>query len=267
MVGSVTLFENGQGLEGRILRAEEARRIYEDIVRRQKDPALLEYLGSDFFRVRVFPIPAGQRRRVVLKYDQLLTQDASAFELVYPLNTEKFSARPLDSVVITADIEASAPLGPIYSPSHDIAVARKGKNAAVVSYEASDTTPAEDFQLYWSTTRNPVGANLLTYWPHGEAQGYFLFLASPTVGGAAAKARPKQVTFVVDTSGSMAGDKIDQAKAALRQVIGGLNPGDRFTCSILSQEQLHLLALTFASLDRMDAADLDQLAEQLDELT
>ena len=228
MVSSVTLFENGKGLEGRILRAEEARRIFEEIVRRQKDPALLEYLGHDFFRVRVFPIPAGQRRRVVLKYDQLLTQDAASFELVYPLNTEKFSARPLDTVVVTADIEAAAPLGPIYSPSHDIAVVRKGENAAVVSYEATNTTPAEDFLLYWSTTRNPVGANLLTYWPQGEGQGYFLFLASPTLGDAESTSRPKQVTFVVDTSGSMAGDKIEQAQAALRQVIGGLNPGDRF---------------------------------------
>ena len=75
MVSSLTLFENGRGLEGRILRAEEARRIYEEIVRRQKDPALLEYLGNDFFRVSVFPIPAGGKRRVVLKYDQLLTSD------------------------------------------------------------------------------------------------------------------------------------------------------------------------------------------------
>ena len=228
MVSSLTLFENGRGLEGRILRAEEARRIYEEIVRRQKDPALLEYLGNDFFRVSVFPIPAGGKRRVVLKYDQLLTSDGGTVEYLYPLNTEKFSARPLSEVVVSVDLETEAPLGPIYSPSHDVAVSRTAPNKARISYEATRTTPDRDFLLYWSTTHNPVGASLLTYWPHDEDRGYFLFLASPVVGGEQAAARPKQVTLVVDTSGSMAGDKIEQVRAALRQVIGGLNPGDLF---------------------------------------
>jgi len=228
MVSSLTLFENGRGLEGRVLRAEEARRIYEEIVRRQKDPALLEYLGDDFFRVSVFPIPAGGRRRVVLKYDQLLKTDGGTTEYLYPLNTEKFSARPLEEVVVSVDLETEEPLGPIYSPSHDVAVSRTGATRARVSYEANRVTPDRDFLLYWSTTRNPVGASLLTYWPRDEDRGYFLFLASPVVGGKEAAARPKQITLVVDTSGSMAGDKIEQVRAALRQVIGGLNPGDRF---------------------------------------
>ena len=228
MVSSLTLFEDGKGLEGRILRAEEARRIFEEIVRRQKDPALLEYLGNDFFRVRVFPIPAGGSRRVVLKYDQLLGRDGSTVEYLYPLNTEKFSARPLREVVVNVDLEAEAPLGPIYSPSHDIAVVRPAPTQAKISYEATGITPSQDFLLYWSTTRNPVGASLLTYGPPDEDRGYYLVLASPVVGGAESATRPKQITLVVDTSGSMAGDKIEQVRAALRQVIGGLNPEDRF---------------------------------------
>lgn len=228
MVSSLTLFENGRALEGRILRAQEARRIFEEIVRRQKDPALLEYLGNDFFRVRVFPIPAGGRRRVVLKYDQLLQANGGTVEYLYPLNTEKFSARPLAEVVVSIDLETEAPLGPIYSPSHDVAVSRPSPNKARISYEATRTTPDRDFLVYWSTTHNPIGASLLTWWPSDEDRGYFLFLASPVVGGKRAAARPKQVTLVVDTSGSMAGDKIEQARAALRQVIGGLNPGDLF---------------------------------------
>lgn len=228
MVSSITLFENGKGLEGRLLRAEEARRIYEEIVRRQKDPALLEYLGGDFFRVRVFPIPGGGRRRVVLKYDQLLQSDAGTVELLYPLNTEKFSARPLEKVSVNVDLQVDAPLGPIYSPSHDVTVVRKAPESAHIRYEASDTLPQEDFLLYWDTTRNAIGGTLLTYWPHQDDRGYFLYLASPVLGTADDAAKPKEITLVVDTSGSMAGDKIDQVRAALRQVIGGLNPGDRF---------------------------------------
>jgi Ca-activated chloride channel family protein len=229
MVSDVTLFENGRGLEGRLLRAEEARRIYEEIVRRQRDPALVEYLGRDMFRARIFPIPPGERRRVVLKYDQLISPDGGTTEFIYPLNTEKFSARPLEEVLVNVEITSQHPLGPIYSPSHDVAVERPNDNTARVSYEAHGVLPTIDFLLYWSTTRNEVGATLLTYWPHDEDRGYFLFLASPRVGGNGDKpARPKQITFVVDTSGSMAGDKIEQVRAALRQVLGGLNPGDRF---------------------------------------
>ncbi len=228
MVSSVTLFENGKGLEGRILRAEEARRAYEEIVRRQRDPALLEYLGNDFFRVKVFPIPPGQRRRVVLKYDELLESDAGTVELRYPLNTEKFSARALQQVVVTVDIQADGPLGPIYSPSHDIALVRPAPTSAAISYEASNVLPKDDFLLYWTTTKSPIGGTLLAYWPRQDDRGYFLYLASPVVGTAEDAAKPKEITLVVDTSGSMAGDKIDQVRAALRQVIGGLNPRDRF---------------------------------------
>jgi Ca-activated chloride channel family protein len=74
-----------------------------------------------------------------------------------------------------------------------------------------------------------VGASLLTWWPRDEDRGYFLFLASPTPPDAAARAtKPKQITFVVDTSGSMSGEKMEQARAGLRQVIGALNDGDHF---------------------------------------
>jgi hypothetical protein len=74
-----------------------------------------------------------------------------------------------------------------------------------------------------------VGATLLTHWPRGEDRGYFLFLASPTLpDGATAAAKPKDVTLCVDVSGSMAGVKLEQTKAALRQVLGGLNDGDVF---------------------------------------
>lgn len=229
MVSGVTLFEGDRALEGRLLTAEEARRAYEEIVRRQKDPALLEYLGRDLYRVSVFPIPAGERRKVRLAYDQVLAQDGGAVELRYPLATEKFSAQPLREVSVTVDVRAEGPLGPIYSPTHDVVVSRPEKNRAVVSFQAREVRPDVDFLLYWTVSRGDVGASLLTWWPKDEDRGWFLFLATPSAGdGAARAAQPKQITFVVDTSGSMAGEKIEQVRAALKQVIGALNEGDRF---------------------------------------
>lgn len=229
MVSAITLFEGDRGLEGRLLTAEDARRAYQEIVRRQRDPALLEYLGRDLYRVSVFPIPAGQSRKVRLRYDQVLSAEGGTYELRYPLNTEKFSAQPLHDVSVHVDVKGEGPLGPVYSPSHEIAVARPAKDRAEASFEAREVKPDTDFLLYWSVSQNDVGASLLTWWPKDEERGYFLFLASPTPPDAATRAaKPKQITFVVDTSGSMSGEKMEQVRTALKQVIGALNEGDAF---------------------------------------
>ncbi len=229
MVSAVTLMVDGRGMEGRLLRAEEARRIYDDIVRRQKDPALVEYVGRDFFRASIFPIPPHGARQLVLEYDHLLPKDGTSIELLYPLNTEKFSAKPLRDVRVTVDIENPSGIGPVYSPSHDVHVSRRDDKRVVATFEAREIRPETDFLLYWSEARGDVGATLLTHWPRGEDRGYFLLLASPTLPDSTAiAARPKEIQLVVDVSGSMAGEKMEQARAALRQVVGGLNDGDRF---------------------------------------
>ena len=229
MVSSVTLMVDGRGMEGRLLRAEEARRVYDDIVRRQKDPALVEYVGRDFFRASIFPIPAGGRRQLVLEYDHLLPKDGETIELLYPLNTEKFSAKPLRDVSVTVNLSSATGIGAVYSPSHDVVVTRKDAKHATAVFSAREVRPETDFLLYWGENASEIGATLLTHWPRGEDRGYFLLLAAPTLpDGAREATRAKEMVFVVDTSGSMNGPKIEQTKAALRQVIGGLADGDRF---------------------------------------
>ncbi len=229
MVSAVTLMADGKGLEGRLLRADEARRIYDEIVRRQKDPALVEYMGRDFFRASIFPIPPHGSRQLVLEYDQLLPKDGETFELLYPLNTEKFSAKPLRDVKVSVEIVSATGVGAIYSPSHDVVVTRPDAKHAKALFEAKEVRPETDFLLYFGESGAEVGATLLTHWPRGEDRGYFLLLASPTIpDGAKEAAKPKDMTLVVDVSGSMAGVKLEQTKAALRQVLGGLNDGDVF---------------------------------------
>jgi len=229
MMSSVTLMVDGKGLEGRLLRAEEARRIYDEIVRRQKDPALVEYVGRDFFRASIFPIPPGGSRQLVLEYDHLLPKDGETIELLYPLNTEKFSAKPLRDVRVQVEIRSQTGVGSIYSPSHDVIVSRPDAKRAKIVFQAREIRPETDFLLYWGESGAEVGGTLLTHWPRGEDRGYFLFLASPTLpDGATSAAKPKDLTLCVDVSGSMAGVKLEQTKAALRQVLGGLNDGDVF---------------------------------------
>ena len=229
MVSALTLFEGGKGLEGRLLQAEDARRTYEEIVRRRKDPALLQYLGRNIYRVRVFPIPPGETRTLVFSYDQTLRSDSGVTEFVHPLAGAQLAGAPIQKARVQVDLQTTAPLGPIYSPSHDVQVTRPSRNRAQIEYAGALPTETDDFHLYWTTTTREVGASLLTYWPKEEAQGYFLFLASPVLRtGAQVRPRPKNITFVVDVSGSMGGEKLEQVRAALKQIIPSLGEADQF---------------------------------------
>jgi Ca-activated chloride channel family protein len=225
VVTSLTLFEGGQGLEGRLLRAADARRAFEEIVRRRRDPALLRYLGHNLYSVRVFPLGPRESRRLVLKYEQAAARDGGVNECALPLGAGRLGAGEGARVRVRADLEEASGLGPVHSPTHDVRVERLGPTRARVAFEGVARREEPDLVLYWSASSAPVGATVLTWWPRDEDRGWFLFLAAPTLREDGI--RPKSLTLAVDTSGSMAGEKIEQVRAALQQVIGGLNPGDR----------------------------------------
>ena len=226
-INKFTMEINGKPVEAELLAADKARGIYEDIVRKLKDPALLEYAGRDLFKVRIFPIEPNARKRITLSYSQLLKSDSGLVNFVFPLNTEKYSARPIKSVSVKVEVETKRPLKSIYSPSHKVEVKRNGANKAVIGYEASDVKPDSDIQLFYAQEDADFGASLLTYKTAGE-DGYFLLLASPGNEEKNKKIFPKDVAFVLDTSGSMAGAKLEQARKALAFCVENLNDGDRF---------------------------------------
>jgi Ca-activated chloride channel family protein len=219
---------DGDRLEGQLLARDEARRIYEDIVRRRRDPALLEYVGRNAFQASVYPIPPGGERRIELEYSQVLPVDNGLVEYVYPLNTEKFSARPLEDVVVNVSVRSNDPIKAVYSPSHDVDVVRRGDYNADVGYEAYDVLPDQDFVLYYTVSPQDVGLNLLTYKPDPEGEGFFLLLAAPRVEIDTRQVVAKDVILVLDISGSMRGAKIEQAKEALDFVLDNLHEEDRF---------------------------------------
>jgi Ca-activated chloride channel family protein len=227
-ISEFAMWVDGEKLEGQVLERDEARRIYEDIVRRRRDPALLEYVGRNAFQASIYPIPPGDERRIELQYSQVLDMDNGLVEYVYPLNTEKFSPRPLEEVTVNVTIRNNEPLKAIYSPSHDVDVARRGDHNALVGYEEYDVKPDRDFVLYYTVSPEDVGLNLLSYKADGHSDGFFLLLAAPKVEIDDEQVIAKDVILVLDVSGSMRGEKIDQAREALDFVLDNLHEEDRF---------------------------------------
>ncbi|HKR53774.1 MAG TPA: VIT domain-containing protein [Chthoniobacterales bacterium] len=238
----------GKMVDAELLRADKARQIYEDIVRKMRDPALLEYAGRDLFKVRIFPIEPRSRKPIKISYTELLRCDAGTVTYSYPLSTEKFSAQPIKSLSVKVEVKTEQPLASIYSPSHKVEIKRDGPNRAVIGYESKDEKPDTDFQLVYSSEKRDVGLSLITHKAVGE-DGYFLLLAAPTVA-TETKPAPKDVVFVVDTSGSMAGAKLQQAKKALQFCVENLNADDRFEIVRFSTEAESL----FGKLSEADSA-------------
>ncbi len=226
-ISEFVMWVDGERVEGEVLTREKARQIYDDIVRRRRDPALLEYVGHDLFQASIFPIPAGDERRIEIEYTQVLPADGGLIRYVYPLSTEQFSARPLEDVSVSVSITSNEPIKAIYSPSHPVVIDRDGEYRARVGWEDRNVAPDKDFSLYYTVSEEDLGVNLLSYKERDE-DGFFMLLIAPKVEVDDTQVVAKDVILVLDTSGSMEGEKIDQAKDALLFVLDNLNQEDRF---------------------------------------
>lgn len=212
-----SLWMGDQELRGEMMNAEQARGIYEEIVRRQRDPALLTLAGHGLVRAQVFPIQPGETRKVVLRYTQLVERTGDALRIRYALG-----ARGGSSGTWRLTIPDEAAYGTPYSPSHPLTTRRDGGRLEL----SIDTRDGGDIDVLVPLRRGLVGTTVLTNAPGGE-DGYAMLLLAPpaTEEGPVV---PRDLSFVVDVSGSMSGQKLDQAKAALRQAIGTLRAEDRF---------------------------------------
>lgn len=253
-IDKFTMEIDGKQTQAELLGADKARGIYEDIVRKMRDPALMEYAGQDALKVRIFPIEPNSKKRITLTYTQVLKQDSGLVDYVLPFNAGKYSAKPIKNVSVRVNVETRRPLKSIYSPTHAVEIKRNGPNRATAGYELSDVSPDSDFQLYFAPEKDEIGLNLLTY-KAADEDGYFLLLASPGVDVSAQKVLPKDVVFVLDTSGSMAGKKMDQARKALEFCVENLNDTDRFEVIRFSTEVEPLFSkLVTASKENRDKA-------------
>ena len=235
-IDQLTLLVDGKEYAATLLPKEEARKRYEEIVRTNRDPALLEWIGTGMFQTSVFPIPAGESRTVTLRYTQLCRKSHSVVDFLFPLSTAKYTDGTLSKLAVTVAIEAATDLKNIYSPSHEVKIERPDARHAVVKFEAKETIPNQDFRLFYDAGSDPVGASVVSYRPDRDEDGYFLLLATPELSSKKVgdlkrqeeSSVAKTVLFIVDRSGSMSGPKMNQAKEALKFVLNNLHEGDLF---------------------------------------
>jgi Ca-activated chloride channel family protein len=226
------LWMNGKKTKGEILEKDKAAGIYEGIVRRLQDPALLEYVDTDVFRARVFPVPANGEMRIELTFSQVLAFNSGIYHYHYPLGAGRQGAGSLkvkQDFTFSASLASKVPLRSIYSPTHPLGISRKGENSAVAGMEAgSGFDISKDLDLYYTVSDKAIGLSMLTHRPNPEEPGYFLALVTPRSESQGDEVMGKRITFVVDTSGSMMGERIKMARDTIKYCVQRLNPKDEF---------------------------------------
>ena len=262
-VRSLTLMVDGKEMPGRIVPRDEARRTYEEIVRRRRDPALMEWMGSGMFRTGVFPIPPGADRQVTVRLTQLCRRDGCTVAFTHLMALQRFCPQPIGKFTVNLRLTSQAPLKSIYSPTHEPKIERTGDREATVRLEQTNLKPETDFKLLYTLGEGPVGVTVLSHRAAAGEDGFFLLLLSPEIKKTGAKPQPKTVLFVLDSSGSMAGAKIEQARGALRFVLDNLREGDNFNL-ITYNDQVDTFKTTLQPYNITTRAEAQRFVETIE---
>lgn len=230
------LWMDGKKLSFETMDASKARGIYENIVRQMRDPGLLEYAGDGLLKCRIYPVPANATKEIELEYREIMIKSGNLARYAFPLGI-KGLPQPIGNLLFDIEINSPDAMGKIYSPTHDVSVDMTTSNHAHVTMEKSNYMPTREFVLFMTHPQTEFGVDLVTYKPDGE-DGYFLGLISPRFDFDTSNKKPipKDFMFVLDTSGSMEGQKIVQAKEALKYILRNLNTDDRFALISFSSE-------------------------------
>ncbi len=226
-VNEFVLWVDGKKVNGELVEAQRAREVYTEIVRRTQDPGLLEYVDGNLLRLRVFPVPARGEQKVALRYTSVTARESGLVEYVYPLKRGR-GTPTIDDFSIRAKIQAQHGVQNVYSPTHAITLKRNSDRDIEVHFTQKQGLLDRDFQLFYQLGDRDVGLTALAHRPSAEENGSFLMLIAPQLKMAKENRAPRDLVLVLDTSGSMAGEKFRQAQKALHHCLGSLSEKDRF---------------------------------------
>jgi Ca-activated chloride channel homolog len=210
---------NGEMVTGETMNAERARGVYEEIVRKLRDPALVEWMGHGLLRTRIFPIQPGEEKRVVVRFRAIAEREGDALRLDWL--GDRRAGELGGSSAFTFSYPDDATLGTAYSPTNSLQTTHEQNRRVARIDDARGPVTV----LVPVRSRSTAAISLLANAPNGE-DGFALITLSPPV--LTARATPRDIVLVIDVSGSMSGRKIEQARAAGRQLLQTLTPSDRF---------------------------------------
>ena len=227
VVTDMSIIINGKEVKGEILDKNKAKNIYQTIVRKMKDPLLAEWAGKNLLRIRLFPIPAHSSQQVRVFFTTVLPLDNNLYKFTYMLKQVKgWKAQAATQYTFTVNLTSDIPIRTVYSPTHKIYVKKKGENKAHVSFEGKALDTSKNFELFYSISKKNIDFGLLTY-KKVKKDGYFMMMFKPR-DPKKGKRKPVKMIMIMDTSGSMSGDKIKNAKKALTYSLERLKEDDLF---------------------------------------
>ena len=227
-VNKFTMWVDGKEVAGEMVESDKARGIYTDIVRRMQDPGLLEYLGNNLLRLRVFPVPAHGDQKLMVKFTSLAENESGFVEYTYPLKADGKNSDQLEKFTFHATLKSQHAMQNVYSPSHAVKIKAVNDQEVQVSFESKQAILDKDLQLFYNLGSKDVGLTALTHRPDKDADGTFMLLVSPRAELSQSHEVPRDMVFVLDTSGSMQGAKMEQARKAMKYCVNQLGANDRF---------------------------------------
>ncbi|MBI2875509.1 MAG: VWA domain-containing protein [Candidatus Tectomicrobia bacterium] len=259
-VDDMTLRVGDRVVRGKIQRREEAQAIYQAARAKGHVAGLLDQERPNIFTQSVANILPGERVTVSIRYVETLQYEDGSYELVFPMvvGPRYIPGRPTgrqgggwaedtdqipDASRITPPVtppgtraghdlslevrlEAGLPIESLRSPSHEIRVERPAASQAVVRLKAQTVIPNQDFILRYDVAGRQIEDAVLTH--RNGQEGFFMLLLQPPDRVTPEEVTPKELVFVVDTSGSMSGFPIEKAKETMRLALDGLYPQDTF---------------------------------------
>lgn len=258
-VDDMTMLVGGRTVKGKIAKREEAKQIYENARRNGNVASLLDQERPNIFTQSVTNIMPGEKVKIVLSYVETLKYEDGNYEFVFPMvvgpryipghaigkqaggwandtdrvpdasritpNVAKPGTRAGHDISVEVSLDAGMPLDNVISKTHDVDINRNG-NKAVVKLKNQSTLPNKDFILKYDVAGRKINDAVLTH--NGANGGFFQLILQPPDRPTTEQITPKELVFVLDTSGSMSGFPIEKAKEAMKHAIDGLNPHDTF---------------------------------------
>ncbi len=243
-VDRMTMLVGSRVVQGKIKRREEARALYEAAKNAGQTASLLDQERPNIFTQSVANILPGDSIKITISYIETLKYEDGDYEFVFPMvvgpryvpaGTDGSRITPPvapegtragHDISIAVSIDAGLPLGDIASKTHPIDLQRTATNRALVSLRDQSVIPNKDFVLRFETAGRTIQDAVLA---HASAKGsFFTLILQPPERAGAEDATPKELIFVLDTSGSMSGFPIEKAKEAMKLALAGLHPRDTF---------------------------------------